>query len=147
MLQPSSRKYRKDQKGGGKIRGYARNPQLCFGDYGIQATAANRLTPRQIEAARRVLTRCFKRQGKIWIRVFPDKPITKKPLEVRQGKGKGSVEGYVFLVKPGTLIFEVSGVSETVMRQALKLTAAKLPFKVRMLVRHTANSLIKEDGS
>ena len=134
MLQPKGRKYRKDFKGkSGRILGKARNPKVCFGQFGMQAVTASRLTARQIEAARRAITRAFKRQGKIWIRVFPDKPITKKPLEVRQGKGKGSVEYYVFLVKPGTIIFEAQGIDEETCKRAFRLAGSKLPFKVKMV--------------
>lgn len=136
MLQPKSRKYRKDFKGkSGRILGRARNPSVCFGDYGLQATSAGRLTARQIEAARRAISRALKRQGKVWIRVFPDKPISAKPLEVRQGKGKGNVEYYVFLVKPGTIIFEVAGVDLEICREAFRLAGSKLPFKTRTALR------------
>lgn len=136
MMQPKNRKYRKDFKGkSGRILGKARKPYVVNGDFGLQALEASRLTARQIEAARRTITRSFKRLGKLWIRVFPDKPISKKPLEVRQGKGKGSVEYYVYLVRPGAVIFEASGVSEEQCRQAFKLAGAKLPFKVRLLKR------------
>ena len=139
MLQPKNRKYRKDQKGkSGKILGKARKPYVVNGDYGMQAVTASRLTARQIEAARRVISRYFKRQGKVWIRVFPDKPISKKPLEVRQGKGKGAVDYYVYLVRPGAIIFEASGITEEICREAFKLAGAKLPFKVKMT--------LKEDG-
>lgn len=136
MMQPKNRKYRKDFKGkGGRILGKARNPSVCFGEFGMQAVTASRLTARQIEAARRAISRALKRQGKIWIRVFPDKPITKKPLEVRQGKGKGNVEYYVFLVKPGTIIFEAAGVDEETVKEAFRLAGSKLPFKVKMVKR------------
>lgn len=136
MMQPKSRKYRKDFKGkSGRILGKARNPKVCFGDFGLQATGASRLTARQIEAARRTISRTFKRQGKVWIRVFPDKPISKKPLEVRQGKGKGNVEYYVFLVKPGTIIFEAAGIDEETCREAFRLAGSKLPFKVKLVKR------------
>ena len=134
MLQPKNRKYRKDFKGNsGKILGKAKNPNVCFGDYGMQSIEACRLTGRQIEAARRVISRSLKRQGKVWIRVFPDKPITSKPLEVRQGKGKGNVEYYVFLVKPGTVIFEIAGVSEEVAKAAIKSAGGKMPFKIKFI--------------
>lgn len=136
MMQPKNRKYRKDFKGNsGKILGKARKPYVVNGDYGLQAVEASRLTARQIESARRTITRAFKRQGKLWIRVFPDKPISKKPLEVRQGKGKGSVEYYVYLARPGSVIFEASGISEEICKQAFKLAGAKLPFKVKMIKR------------
>ncbi len=134
MFQPPKKtKYRKMQKG--RNTGYASNPKVHFGDYGMQSIGRSRLNARQIEAARRVIARYFKRSGQLWIRVFPDKPITKKPLEVRQGKGKGPVEFYVFLVKPGTMIFEVAGVSEEMAASAFKLAAAKFPFKVRFVKR------------
>ena len=136
MLQPPDRKYRKDMKG--RNRGLAKSPRVCFGEYGLQAIGRARLTARQIEAARRAISRHVKRDGKVWIRVFPDKPITKKPLEVRQGKGKGSVEYYVFLVKPGTIIFEIAGVSEELANTAFTLAGAKLPFKVKMIKRMVA---------
>ena len=108
---------------------------VTFGDYGLQALGACWMTNRQIEAGRRAITRYVKRGGKLWIRVFPDKPITKKPLEVRQGKGKGPVEGWVAVVKPGRMIYEISGVSEDVAREAMRLAAQKLPIKVRFIGR------------
>ncbi|HJN38517.1 MAG TPA: 50S ribosomal protein L16 [Gammaproteobacteria bacterium] len=132
MFQPPKRmKYRKAHKG--RNRGVITNPRVCFGDYGMVSIGRSRLTARQIEAARRTLTRFMKRDGKVWIRVFPDKPITKKPLEVRQGKGKGSVEYYVYEVKPGTMIFEVSGVTIEQAREAFRLAGSKLPFKVNFM--------------
>src|SRR5476649_497691 len=128
MLQPKRTKYRKQFKG--RNRGVAsRGTEVSFGQYGLKATTAGFITSRQIEAARRALTRHVKRGGKIWIRLFPDKPITKKPLEVRQGKGKGSVEYWVALVQPGRMLFEIEGVTEDIARQALKLAADKLPVK------------------
>ncbi len=128
MLQPKRTKFRKQQKG--RNRGLAtRGGRVSFGEYGLKATGRGRLTARQIEAARRTITRAVKRGGKIWIRVFPDKPITKKPLEVRQGKGKGSVEYWVALIQPGRMLFEIEGVPEELAREAFKLAAAKLPFK------------------
>ena len=133
MLQPKRTKFRKMQKG--RNRGMAKNPRVCFGEYGLKSHGYCRLTARQIEAARRAIARCVKRGGKVWIRVFPDKPITKKPLEVRQGKGKGSVEYYVFLVKPGTIIFEASGIDEETCKEAFRLAGSKLPFKVKMVKR------------
>ena len=140
MLQPNRTKYRKTQKGSsGKILGKARKPYVVYGEFGMQAVGAARLTARQIEAVRRTLTRTFKRQGKIWIRAFPSKPITKKPLEVRQGKGKGSVEYYVYMVKPGAVIFEASGVTEELCKEAFKLASAKLPFKVKLIKKENAN--------
>ena len=136
MLQPKSRKYRKDFKGkSGKILGRARNPSVCFGDFGLQATTASRLTARQIEAARRAISRALKRQGKVWIRVFPDKPISAKPLEVRQGKGKGNVEYWVAQVQPGRVLYEVQGVSEELAREAFELAASKIPVSTTFVKR------------
>lgn len=131
MLQPPNSKYRKMQKG--RSRGMAKNPKVCFGEYGLKAHGYCRLTARQIEAARRAIARSVKRGGKVWIRVFPDKPITKKPLEVRQGKGKGNVEYYIFPVKPGTVIFEIAGVDLNLVKKAFALASAKLPVKVSMI--------------
>ena len=136
MLQPPKKtKFRKVQKG--RNRGMAKNPTVCFGEYGMKAHGYCRLNARQIEAARRAIARCVKRGGKVWIRVFPDKPITKKPLEVRQGKGKGNVEYWVALIQPGKVLYEMQGVSEDVAREALSLAAAKLPFKT-VFVKRTA---------
>ncbi len=126
MLQPKRTKFRKQQKG--RNRGLARRGNaVSFGEYGLKAVGRGRLTARQIEAARRAMTRHVKRGGKIWIRVFPDKPITKKPLEVRQGKGKGNVEYWVAQIQPGRVLYEMSGVSEDVAREAFRRAAAKLP--------------------
>ena len=134
MLQPKRTKYRKQMKG--KNRGLAsRGSTVSFGEYGLKATGRGRITARQIEAARRAMTRHIKRGGKIWIRIFPDKPITKKPLEVRQGKGKGNVEYWVSLVQPGTVLYEMAGVSEEVAREAFKLAAAKLPVRTTFIKR------------
>lgn len=128
MLQPKRTKYRKQFKG--RNRGVAtRGNKVSFGEYGIKSIEHGRITSRQIEAARRAMSRHIKRGGKIWIRIFPDKPITKKPLEVRQGKGKGNVEYWVALVQPGRMMFEIEGVSETIAREALKLAADKLSVK------------------
>ena len=128
MLQPKKTKFRKQQKG--RNRGLAlRGSSVSFGEFGLKAVGRGRMTARQIEAGRRAMTRRVKRGGKIWIRVFPDKPITKKPLEVRQGKGKGSVEYWVALIQPGKVLYEMQGVTEEVAREALGLAAAKLPFK------------------
>lgn len=114
----------------GRNRGLAQNGnQVSFGEYGMKATTRGRITARQIESARRAMTRYIKRGGKIWIRLFPDKPISKKPLEVRMGKGKGNVEYWVSLVQPGKMLYEMSGVSEEVAREAFRLAAAKLPVK------------------
>ena len=126
MLQPKRTKFRKQMKG--RNRGLAlRGSKVSFGEYGLKTTDRGRLTARQIEAARRALTRHIKRGGKIWIRVFPDKPISKKPLEVRMGAGKGSVEYCVAQIQPGKVLYEVEGVSEELAREALALAAAKLP--------------------
>jgi len=134
MLQPKQTKYRKAHRG--RRRGIAQTGNVVtFGDYGLQALGACWMTNRQIEAGRRAITRYVKRGGKLWIRVFPDKPITKKPLEVRQGKGKGPVEGWVAVVKPGRMIYEISGVSEEIAREAMRLAAQKLPIKVRFIGR------------
>lgn len=126
MLQPKRTKFRKQQKG--RNRGQAtRGNAVSFGEFGLKAVGRGNVTARQIEAARRAMTRHVKRGGKIWIRVFPDKPITKKPLEVRQGKGKGNVEYWVAQVQPGRMLYEMSGVSEDVAREAFRRAAAKLP--------------------
>ena len=135
MLQPKRTKFRKQHKG--RNRGLAqRGSSVSFGEYGLKALGRGRLTSRQIEAARRAMTRHVKRGGKIWIRVFPDKPITKKPLEVRQGKGKGNVEYWVALIQPGRLLYEMSGVSEEIAREAFKRAAAKLPIATTFVSRH-----------
>ena len=134
MLQPKRTKYRKQFKG--RNRGIAtRGTEVSFGQYGLKATAAGFITSRQIEAARRALTRHIKRGGKVWIRVFPDKPITKKPLEVRQGKGKGSVEYWVAVIQPGRVLFEMEGISADTAKVALKLAAAKLPMTTNFVTR------------
>ena len=136
MLQPKRTKFRKQHKG--RNRGLAlRGSRVSFGEFGLKAVGRGRLTARQIEAGRRAMTRRIRRGGKIWFRVFPDKPITKKPLEVRQGKGKGSVEYWVALVQPGKVLYEMQGVPEDVAREALTLAAAKLPFKT-VFVKRTA---------
>jgi len=134
MLSPKKTKYRKAHKG--RIHGIAQSgTSLNFGSYGLKATSPNRLTARQIEAARRAITRYMKRQGRLWIRVFPDVPVTKKPLEVRQGKGKGSVEFWVCRVKPGKVIFELDGVSREIAEGAFELASAKLPIDTRFIAR------------
>ncbi|MGC1854877.1 MAG: 50S ribosomal protein L16 [Candidatus Aquirickettsiella sp.] len=134
MLQPKRTKFRKQFKG--RNRGIAtRGTEVSFGQYGLKATAAGFITSRQIEAARRALTRHIKRGGKVWIRIFPDKPITKKPLEVRQGKGKGSVEYWVAVIQPGRVLFEMEGISADTARVALKLAAAKLPMTTNFVTR------------
>ena len=132
MLQPKRTKFRKIHKG--RNRGLAqRGNKVSFGTIGLQATGRGRITARQIEAARRAMTRHIKRGGKIWIRVFPDKPITQKPLEVRMGKGKGSVEYWVAQIQPGRMLYEMEGVSEDVAREAFRLAAAKLPVSTRVV--------------
>ena len=132
MLQPKRTKFRKVHTG--RNRGLAQSGnKVSFGSYGLKATDRGRMTARQIEAGRRAMTRHVKRQGKIWIRVFPDKPITKKPLEVRMGKGKGNVEYWVALVQPGKVMFEMAGVEEELAREAFKLASAKLPIKTHFI--------------
>ena len=134
MLQPKRTKFRKVQKG--RNRGLAqKGSKVSFGEFGLKAVERGRLTARQIEAARRAMTRHIKRGGKIWIRVFPDKPITEKPLEVRQGKGKGNVEYWVAQIQPGRMLYEMEGVTEELAREAFKLAAAKLPFKTTFVTR------------
>jgi large subunit ribosomal protein L16 len=134
MLQPKRTKFRKTQKG--RNRGLAQSGnKVSFGEYGLKAVGRGRITARQIEAARRAMTRHIKRGGKIWIRVFPDKPITKKPLEVRMGKGKGNVEYWVAQIQPGRMLYEMEGVSEEIAREAFALAAAKLPLKTTFVSR------------
>lgn len=134
MLQPKRTKFRKQHKG--RNRGLAnRGNKVSFGDFGLKAVGRGRITSRQIEAARRAMNRHIKRGGKIWIRIFPDKPITKKPLEVRQGKGKGSVEYWVALIQPGRVLYEIQGVSEDIAREAFRLASAKLPVKTEFIER------------
>ena len=134
MLQPKRTKFRKQQKG--KNRGVAwKGSDVSFGDFALQAVDHSLVTARQIEAGRMAIQRHVKRAGKLWIRIFPDKPITKKPLEVRMGSGKGGVEGYVAVVKPGRVLFEIAGVPEAEARQAFKLAASKLPLTTKFLAR------------
>ncbi|MFA6409880.1 MAG: 50S ribosomal protein L16 [Gammaproteobacteria bacterium] len=134
MLQPKRTKFRKQFKG--KNRGVAtRGSKVSFGEFGLKASDRGRLTARQIEASRRTVTHFVKRGGKIWIRIFPDKPITKKPLEVRQGKGKGPVEYWVAQIQPGKVLFEIEGVTEEIARKAFKLAAAKLPISTTFVKR------------
>ena len=134
MLQPKRTVFRKQFKG--RIHGEAKGgSDLNFGTFGLKAVEPERVTARQIEAARRALTRHMKRQGRVWIRVFPDVPVTAKPVEVRMGKGKGSVEYWACKVKPGRIMFEIDGVSEEIAREALRLAAMKLPIKTRTIVR------------
>mgnify|MGYP006282776489 CR=1 FL=1 len=134
MLQPKKTKYRRQQKG--RMKGNAvRGSQLAFGSFGIKAMAQAWITQKQIEAARQAMTRYMKREGQIWIRIFPDKPITSKPAEVRMGKGRGDPDGFVAPVKPGRVMIEVEGVSRSVAQEALRLAAQKLPIKVKFVVR------------
>lgn len=134
MLQPKRTKFRKQMKG--RNRGLAhRGSKVSFGEFGLKADGRGRITARQIEAARRTMTRHIKRGGKIWIRVFPDKPITAKPLEVRQGKGKGNVEYWVAQIQPGKVLYEMEGVSEELAREAFALAAAKLPISTKFVKR------------
>ena len=134
MLQPKRTKFRKQHKG--RNRGLAhRGSSVSFGEFGLKSTGRGRVTARQIEAGRRAMTRHIKRGGQIWIRVFPDKPITRKPLEVRQGKGKGNVEYWVAQIKPGKVLYEMEGVSEELAREAFSLAAAKLPFTTAFVKR------------
>lgn len=134
MMQPKRTKYRKQFKG--RNNGIAtRGTKVSFGEYGLKTLEHGAITARQLEAARRAMSRHIKRGGKVWIRIFPDKPITKKPLEVRQGSGKGNVEYWVALVQPGRMMFEIEGVTEDLAREALGLAAAKLPVKTAFVVR------------
>ena len=135
MLQPKKTKYRKQQKG--KIKGNAqRGSQIAFGSFGIKSMYEGFLTSRQIEAARIAVTRYMKREGKVWIRVFPDKPITSKPAEVRMGKGKGALDHWVAVIRPGRVLFEADGVPLDVAKEALRLAAQKLPLKTKFIVRN-----------
>jgi len=134
MLQPKRTKYRKQQKG--RNRGNAQQGnKVSFGEFGLKATGRGRITARQIESARRTITRRVKRGGKLWIRIFPDKPISKKPLEVRMGKGKGNVEYWVALIQPGKMLYEIEGVSEEIAREAFRLASAKLPVPTTFISR------------
>lgn len=134
MLQPKRTKFRKQQKGRNRGKAMVGN-KVSFGEYGLKATARGRITARQLEAGRRAITRHVKRGAKIWIRIFPDKPISKKPLEVRQGKGKGNVEYWVAQVQPGRMIYEIQGVDEALAQAAFRLAAAKLPVKTMFTER------------
>jgi large subunit ribosomal protein L16 len=137
MLQPKKVKHRKVMKG--RMRGKAyRGSTLSFGDFGLQAVGRGRLTARQIEAARIAMTRHVKRGGKVWIRVFPDKPVTRKPAETRMGKGKGNPEEWVAVVKPGRILYEMEGVDEAIAREALRLAAHKLPIETKFVAREEA---------
>ena len=134
MLQPKRTKYRKQFKG--RIKGVAKGgSDLAFGEFGLKAQEPNRVNAREIEAARRAITRHMKRAGRVWIRVFPDVPVSKKPIEVRMGKGKGTPELWVVRVKPGRILFEIDGVTNQTAREALTLAAAKLPIKTRFVAR------------
>ena len=134
MLQPKRTKFRKQHKG--RIHGDAKGgSELNFGTYGLKSTEPERVTARQIEAARRAITRYMKRQGRVWIRIFPDVPVSAKPIEVRMGSGKGSIDRWVCKVKPGRMMFEIDGVTEEIAREALRLGAMKLPVKTRTVVR------------
>ena len=134
MLQPKKTKYRKQQKG--KLRGFATSgAKVSFGEFGLKATTRGRVTARQIEAARRAMTRHIKRGGKVWIRIFPDLPIPKKPVEVRMGKGKGNVEYWVAKIQPGKVLYEMEGVTEEIAREAFRLAAAKLPIITTFVTR------------
>lgn len=135
MLQPKKTKFRRSQKG--RMKGNAqRGAQLSFGSFGIKALETMWITGRQIEAARVAVTRYMQRQGQVWVRIFPDKPITKKPAEVRMGKGKGNPEGFVAPVTPGRILFEVDGVPYDVAKEALRLAAQKLPITTKFVIRH-----------
>ncbi len=136
MLQPKKTKFRKQMKLCNRGLAY-RGSKVSFGEFGLKSLGLGRVTARQIEAARRAMTRYIKRSGKIWIRIFPDKPITGKPLEVRQGKGKGNVEYWVANVQPGRILYEMEGVSEESAREAFRLAAAKLPVKTLFVIRAT----------
>jgi large subunit ribosomal protein L16 len=135
MLMPKRAKYRKQMRG--RMKGLAsRGIEVQFGDYGLQALEPSWITSRQIEAARRTIVRFVKRRGRVWIRIFPDKPVTAKPAETRMGKGKGAVDHYVAVVKPGRVLFEIAGVTEDVARDAMRLAAYKLPIKTQFIARH-----------
>jgi large subunit ribosomal protein L16 len=135
MLQPKRTKYRKQQ--GGRNKGLAhRGSSVSFGSFGLKSLEAGHLTNRQIEAARIAMTRYMKREGKVWIRIFPDKPMTKKPQEVRMGKGKGALDHWVAVIKPGRIMFELDGVPEAIATEALRLAAQKLPVKTKFVLRH-----------
>ena len=134
MLQPKRTKFRKQRKG--RNRGLAQTGnKVSFGEFGLKSLGAERITARQIEAARRAITRCVKRGGKIWIRIFPDVPVTKKPIEIRMGKGKGNVEYWVAKVQPGRMLYEIEGVDEETAREAFRLASAKLPVKTAFVKR------------
>jgi len=143
MLMPKRVKYRRQHRG--RMKGKAKGGvEVTFGDYGLQAIEASWITSRQIEAARIAMTRFMKRGGKVWIKIFPDKPYTAKPLEVRMGSGKGALEGWVAVVKPGKILFEIAGVEEEVAREALRLAAHKLPIKTKFVRREEIGGEINE---
>jgi len=143
MLSPRRTKFRKQQRG--RMKGLAsRGSDLNFGDFGLQATECSWITSRQIEASRRAMTRYIKRGGKIWIRVFPDKPITARPAETRMGSGKGAPEYWVAVVKPGRIMFEIAGVTEEIAREAIRLAQFKLPIKTKFVVRPTTPAATEE---
>jgi large subunit ribosomal protein L16 len=143
MLMPKKTKYRKQMKG--RNNGVAsRGTEISFGQFALKAETAERITSRQIEAARRAMTRYIKRGGKIWIRIFPDVPVTKKPAEVRMGSGKGSVDHYAAKVKPGRVMFEMDGVTEEVAKEAMRLAAHKLPVRTRFVVREIPGEAVEK---
>lgn len=137
MLQPSRTKFRKQQKGRNKRRIATKGNELNFGEFGLKSLNNSRITARQIESSRIVISKHLKRTGKIWIRIYPDKPVTKKPIEVRQGKGKGDVEFWAALVQPGKILFEIAGVSPEIAIRALKLASYKLPIKTLIVSKYT----------
>ncbi|MBL0238178.1 MAG: 50S ribosomal protein L16 [Saprospiraceae bacterium] len=141
MLQPKRLKYRRQQKGRNKGEAH-RGHTIAFGTFGLKSLGSSRITDRQIEAARIAMTRHMKREGNVWIRIFPDKPITAKPAEVRMGKGKGSLDHYVAIVKPGTIMFEMDGIPYEVAVEAFKLAAQKLPVLTKMVVRREFQNLV-----
>ena len=141
MLQPKRLKYRKQQKGRNKGLAY-RGSSISFGTFGLKAVTAGRLTDRQIEAARVAMTRHMKREGNVWIRIFPDKPITAKPAEARMGKGKGALDHYVAVIKPGVIMFEMEGVPYKVAEEAFSLAAQKLPVMTKIVVRREFQNLV-----
>jgi large subunit ribosomal protein L16 len=140
MLMPKRTKYRKQMKGRNRGKSFKAN-SIAFGEFALKAVESGRINSRQIEAARVAMTRHVKRQAKSWLRVFPDKPLTKKPLETRMGKGKGAVEQWVMNIKPGRIIYEMAGVDEELAREALSLAASKLPFKVKIISRENSHEI------
>jgi len=146
MLMPKRTKYRKMMRGNMRGKAY-RGSTISFGEYGLQTTEPAWITSRQIEAARRAITNYLKRGGKVWIRVFPDKPVTKKPAETRMGSGKGNPEYWVAVVKPGRLLFEIGGVSQDQAEEALRRAAMKFPMKCKIMVRETPGAVVTEEGA